>query len=91
VSGCERAKPRKKSAVRYKEVEEDRVVFIAESLPLLFSTPQRQTDLRDPTQCELVDRPLQFQKCRHLFIRAHNKTLSVAMRVNNPDRSPFSA
>jgi hypothetical protein len=23
------------------------------------------------------------------FIRTHNETLSVAMRVNNPDRSPL--
>jgi hypothetical protein len=31
----------------------------------------------------------QFQKHNQLFIRVHNETLSViAMRVNNPDRSP---
>jgi hypothetical protein len=36
-----------------------------------------------------TDRPLQFQKRRQLFIRAHNETLSVvAMRVCNPDCSP---
>jgi hypothetical protein len=34
--------------------------------------------------------PIKFQKRRQLFIRAHNETLSVvAMRVNDPDRSPF--
>jgi hypothetical protein len=32
----------------------------------------------------------EFQKCSQLFIRPHNETLSVAaMRINNPDRSPF--
>ena len=36
------------------------------------------------------NRRFQFQKRSQLFIRAHNETLSVvAMRVNNPDRSPF--
>jgi hypothetical protein len=30
----------------------------------------------------------QFDKCRQLFIRSHNETLSVAMRVHNSDRSP---
>jgi hypothetical protein len=35
--------------------------------------------------------PLQFQKRSQLFIRVHNEPLSVvAMRVNNPDRSPAS-
>ena len=29
----------------------------------------------------------QFQKRRQLFVRVHNETLSVAMRVHNPDRS----
>jgi hypothetical protein len=32
---------------------------------------------------------LQFQKRAQPFIRAHNETLSVAVRVDNPDRSPF--
>jgi len=32
---------------------------------------------------------LQFQKRSQLFIRTHDKTLSVPMRVNNPDRSSF--
>src|SRR5258708_12852287 len=37
-----------------------------------------------------VDYRFEFQKCRQLFIRAHNKTLSaVAMRVSNSDRLSF--
>src|SRR5262249_41716633 len=37
-----------------------------------------------------TNRPLQFQKCRQLFIRTHNETLFVAaMRVGNPDCSPI--
>jgi len=39
---------------------------------------------------KLVYRPLQFQKGTQLFIGAHDETLSVAMRVNNPDRSAFN-
>jgi len=36
-----------------------------------------------------VDYRFEFQKPRQLFIRAHNKTLSVvAMRVSNSDRLP---
>jgi hypothetical protein len=32
-----------------------------------------------------------FNKRRRLFIRVHNETLSVAaMRVSNPERSPFA-
>jgi hypothetical protein len=32
----------------------------------------------------------EFQKCSQLFIRPHSESLSVtAMRINNPDRSPF--
>jgi hypothetical protein len=33
-----------------------------------------------------VNRPFRFQKCCQDFV---DKTLSVAMRVDNPDRSPF--
>jgi hypothetical protein len=36
-----------------------------------------------------VYRPLQFQKRSELFVAADDETLSVAMRVNNPDRSSF--
>jgi hypothetical protein len=32
-----------------------------------------------------VDRRFQFQKRSQLFIGSHDETLSVAMRVNNPD------
>jgi hypothetical protein len=38
-----------------------------------------------------VNRCFKFQKRRQLLIRSHNETLSVAaMRVNNPDCSPFT-
>jgi hypothetical protein len=38
-----------------------------------------------------TNRPFQFQKRTQLVIRVHNETLSVvAMRVGNPDRSPFA-
>jgi hypothetical protein len=37
------------------------------------------------------NRRFEFQKRRQLFIRTHNETLSVAaVRVSNPDCSPFS-
>jgi hypothetical protein len=35
-------------------------------------------------------RRFEFQKRRQLFIRAHNETLSVAMRVSNKDHSPVA-
>jgi hypothetical protein len=31
----------------------------------------------------------QFHKRSQYFIRVHNETLSVAMGVSNPDRSPL--
>src|SRR6516225_7322526 len=31
-----------------------------------------------------------FKKCCQLFIGTHNETLPVAVRVHNPDRSPFT-
>jgi hypothetical protein len=37
-----------------------------------------------------ANRRFQFQKCSQYFIRPYNETLSVAMRVNNPDRSPLA-
>jgi hypothetical protein len=52
------------------------------------SRQQCQNDLRDQIHRELVNRPFQFHKRSQLFIGTHNKTLSVAMRVNNPNRSP---
>ena len=36
----------------------------------------------------LGSRRFQFQKCGQFFIGTHNETLSVAMDVRNPDRSP---
>jgi hypothetical protein len=39
---------------------------------------------------KLVNRPFRFQKCCQDFIGTHDETLSVAMRVHNPDRSPFA-
>ena len=35
--------------------------------------------------------PFQFHKRSQYFIGAHNEALSVAMRVHNPNRSPFKA
>jgi hypothetical protein len=55
----------------------------------LLSTPQRQNDLRNQTHRELVNRPFQFRKRSQHFIGADDETLSVAMRANNPDRSPL--
>jgi hypothetical protein len=37
-----------------------------------------------------VYRPLQFHERSQLFIGALDETLSVAMGVHNPDRSPFN-
>jgi len=36
-----------------------------------------------------VNRPFEFHKRRHYFIGAHDETLSVATRVDDPDRSRF--
>jgi len=41
------------------------------------------------THCELVYRHLQFHEPGQQFIGADDETLSVAMRVHNPDCSPF--
>ena len=36
------------------------------------------------------NRRFKFQKSSQLFLRVHNETLPVvAMRIYNPDRSPF--
>jgi len=45
--------------------------------------------LQHQTYRERVYRPLQFKECCQDFLRAHNETLSVAMRVHDPDGSPF--
>jgi hypothetical protein len=39
----------------------------------LLSTPQRQSDLRDQTHREVVNRPFQFNKRSQLFIRTHSR------------------
>jgi hypothetical protein len=44
---------------------------------------------RDQTHRKFVYRPFEFQKRSEDFIGTHNETLSVAMRVHNPDRSPL--
>src|SRR5262249_35926634 len=41
--------------------------------------------LQDQTQRELVYCPLEFHERGEFFIGAHDETLSVAVRVNNPD------
>jgi hypothetical protein len=43
--------------------------------------------LQDQTHRELVYRPLQFHERSQFFFGAHDETLSVTMRVHNPDRS----
>ncbi len=50
-----------------------------------------------PITCRFVqsvadtNSPFQFQKRSQLFVRVNNETLSaVAVRVHNPDRSPFT-
>jgi len=35
-----------------------------------------------------ANRRFEFQKRSQLFFRTHNEALSVAVRVNNPDRLP---
>jgi len=36
-----------------------------------------------------TNRRFQFQKCCQDFIGAHDETISIAVCVNNPDRSPL--
>jgi hypothetical protein len=55
----------------------------------LRSTQQRQSDLRDQIHREFVNRPFQFHKGSQLFIGTHDEPLSLAVGVNDPDRSPF--
>jgi hypothetical protein len=58
-------------------------------VPLLLSTRQRQSDLRDQIHREFVNRPFQFYKRSQLFVSAHHETLSVTMRVNCPNCAPI--
>jgi hypothetical protein len=37
-----------------------------------------------------ANRRFKFRKRSQLFIGAHDETLSIAMRVSNPDCSPFT-
>ncbi|MFL6417202.1 MAG: hypothetical protein ACJ74Y_16195 [Bryobacteraceae bacterium] len=39
------------------------------------------------SHCKLVNRPFHFQECSQYFIGTNDETLSVAVRVQNPDRS----
>jgi len=49
-----------------------------------------KSKLADQTYREFVYRPLQFYERSQFFIGAHDATLSVAMCVNNQDRSFFA-
>jgi hypothetical protein len=44
---------------------------------------------RDQIDREFVNRPFQFQKRSQYFFGTDDETLSVAMRVHNPDCSPL--
>jgi len=77
------------SAARYCDTCRNAVnaIFRSEDACFSLSTRQRQSDLRDQTHREFVNRPFQFHKRSQFFVGAHDETLSVAMRVHNPDRS----
>jgi hypothetical protein len=50
----------------------------------------RSKTIYSPLFAASPNRRFEFQKRSQLFIRVHNETLPVvAMRVNNPDRSPL--
>jgi hypothetical protein len=61
---------------------DDVVVFMGVSLEKI--SPVRQTN--SPL---VPNRSFQFEKRCQLFVRTDNETLSVAVRVNIPDRSPL--
>jgi len=42
---------------------------------------------RHQTHRKPVNRPFKFQECSQHFFGTHDETLSVAMRVHNPDSS----
>jgi hypothetical protein len=65
-------------------------VFIVRGF-CLFCSPHgnEKVTLRDQIHREFVNRPFQFDKRSQYFIGADDETLSVAMRVNDPDCSPF--
>jgi hypothetical protein len=58
-------------------------------LAFLFSTRQHQIDSGDQIYCEFVYHSLQFLERSQQFFGVHDETLSVAMRVHNPDHSPL--
>jgi hypothetical protein len=47
--------------------------------------------LQDQTHCELVYRPFELQKRCEYFFGTHDEPFSLAMRVNNPDRSRLTS
>ena len=64
-------------------------------MPIPFSlvsivTWLRSLSRRAESDRELVYRRFQFQKRSQYFIGADDETFSIAMRVNNPDGSPFA-
>jgi len=65
----------------------NRTVVHTSSMPLLLSTTQRQSDLRDQIHCEFVNRPFQFQKRRQFLISVHNKAPSVRRGARQQSRS----
>ena len=69
-------------------------VFFNEAGNVIESSSTRATSrsgevLRDQIHRELVNPPFQFNKRSQLFLGTHHGALCVAMRVSNPDRSPF--
>jgi hypothetical protein len=54
----------------------------------MLSRSKFESRLGDQTHREPMSRPLQFHECRQFFVGTHDETLSVAMRVNNPNCSP---
>ena len=59
-----------------------------DSVSLRF-TQQCQSDLRNQIHRELVNSPFQFLERSQYFFGVDDETLSVAMRVHNPDHSPL--
>jgi hypothetical protein len=80
----------KRRASSYIAPRPDKLRFQFQKRRQLFSRVHLSArPLRDQTHRELVYRPLQFKERGQDFIGAHDETLSVAMRVNNPDRAPL--
>jgi len=62
--------------------------FDSGSFALYTATPKMIYEIK--SHRELVYRPFQFHKRGQLFVRTHDETLFIAMRVHNPDRLPFT-